>query len=299
MKLRKKQKYLPALIILLSAMIAFISGCKPPGALTSETIMDISYGSHRENTVDVSLPAGRNGDTPVIILIHGGAWTGGDKSDFAYLRGYFSRKGFAAFSVNYRLARVEGTGLRNILEDMDYAVDFIKGKSGLWTFSQKAVFLAGHSAGGHIALLYSFSRIMEGSIRGVVSYCGFADLTDPELETFLYRMDENENRILNKKENGYNPSKKPFDRIGFVAGRDRSSRVAYSPQIFIGNVPVLLFCGKMDEIIPWRQSETLHNKMKEQGFDSTLYVYPDMGHDISPHYGEIMKITERWLRERI
>jgi hypothetical protein len=32
--------------------------------------------------------------------------------------------------------------------------------------------------------------------------------------------------------------------------------------------------------------------MKERGFDSTLYVYPDMGHDITPHYGEIMKITE-------
>jgi len=279
-------------------MLLFISGCTPSGALLSDSIMNISYGPDRENILDVSLPEGRTGETPVIILIHGGAWTGGDKNDFSYLRGYLSRKGFAAFSVNYRLATIEGTGIRNILEDMDYAVDFIKKKSGEWTYSKKSVFLAGHSAGGHIALLYSFSRIREGSIRGVVSYCGFADLTDPELEMFLYRMDENENRIFNKNENGHTPSKKPFDRIGFVAGRDRSSRAAYSPQFIIGDVPALLFCGKMDEIIPWRQSETLHNKMKEQGLDSTLYVYPDMGHDISPHYSEIMKITERWIRER-
>lgn len=280
-------------------LLTIIAGCRPQTQLPSYAMNDISYGPDRENTIDVSLPKGRTVDTPVIILIHGGAWTGGDKSDFAYLRGYFSRKGFAAFAVNYRLARVEGTGLRNILEDMDYAVAFIKEKSGEWTFSKKTVFLAGHSAGGHIALLYSFCRVREGSIRGVVSYCGFADLTDPELGMFLKRMDENENRTSNKNGYGYISSNKPFDRIGFVAGREKSLRIAYSPQFIIGDVPVLLFCGKMDEIIPWRQSETLHNKMKERGFDSTLYVYPDMGHDITPHYGEIMKITEKWLRERI
>jgi acetyl esterase/lipase len=298
MKLCKKTKYLPACIILFSVMFPFISGCKPPGAISPETIMDISYGPDKENIMDASLPQGRTEETPAIILIHGGAWTGGDKRDFSFLRGYFSRKGFAAFSINYRLARVAGTGIRNILEDMDYAVAFIKDKSGAWTFSQKAVFLAGHSAGGHIALLYSFSRIREDSIRGVVSYCGFGDLTDPELETFLFRMDNKENFINGK---GIEPpsSIRPFDRIGFVAGRDMGMRIAYSPQSIIGDVPVILFCGKMDEIIPWRQSETLHKKMKERGFDSTLYVYPDMGHDITPHYGEIMKITEKWIRERI
>lgn len=287
------------LIILFLSAPAFISGCKPGGHLPSSTISDIPYGPDKENNMDISLPEGRTESTPVIILIHGGAWTGGDKRDFSYLRGHFSRKGFAAFSVNYRLARIEGTGIRNILEDMDYAVAFIKDRSSAWTFSRKEVFLAGHSAGGHIALLYSFSRIREGSIRGIISYCGFADLTDPELEMFLDRMDRNESNNIIEMGNGAVPAKKPFDRIGFVAGYERWKRVKYSPQSIIGDVPVLLFCGKMDEIIPWRQSETLHLEMKKRGFDSTLYIYPDMGHDITPHYREIINITEKWMRERI
>lgn len=278
-----------AYIILFTSIPVIVAGCKLHKPLPLYTVCDISYGPDKENTMDVSLPEGRTADTPVIILLHGGAWTGGDKSDFSFLRGFLSKKGFAVFSVNYRLARVKGTGLRNILDDMDYAVRYIKGKSGSWTFSHDVIFLTGHSAGGHIVLLYSFSRAPEGTIRGVVSYCGLADLTDPELKKYLSRMYEKETRL----------TKKPFDRIGFIAGPDWKMRVAYSPQFITKDIPVLLFCGKMDDIIPWRQSENLHKKMKERGFDSTLYVYPDMGHDITPYYDKIMKITESWIRDRI
>lgn len=296
MKFSRKHKCLiPSLayIILFSILLVIVAGCKSHKGLPSYTVCDISYGPDKENTLDISLPEGRTGATPVIILIHGGAWTSGDKSDFSYLRGYLSRKGFAVFSINYRLARVEGTGLRNILEDMDSVISYVKEKSGFLTFSKDSIFLTGHSAGGHIALLYPFSRAREGSIRGVISYCGIADLTDPELKKFLIRMHENESTGDPLFE------KKPFDHIGFIAGPDRKMQIAYSPQFIIRDIPMLLFCGKMDEIIPWTQSENLHKKMKESGFDSTLYVYPDMGHDITPHYGEIMKITEQWIRNRM
>ena len=291
MKINKKQKSsvpFQAYIILFSAMLAIAAGCKPHMPLTAQAICDIQYGPYKENTLDISLPEGRTGSTPVIILVHGGAWTGGDKSDFSFLRGYLSDRGFAAISVNYRLARVKGTGISNILDDMGYVIAYVKEKSYYWTFSRDIIFLTGYSAGGHIVLLYSFSRAAEGTIRGVVSYCGLTDLTDPDLEMSLRRMNENETPL----------AKKSFDRIAFVTGPDRNMRIADSPLFITRDIPVLLICGKMDEIIPWTQSENLHKKMKEQGFDSTLHVYPDMGHDITSYYGKIMKITEEWIRDR-
>ena len=285
---KKSIIYAPAAVILLSAALA-VTVCTTGKPVPSYILTDVRYGPDRENTMDISLPGGRTEATPVIILIHGGAWTGGDKSDFTFLRGYFYDRGYAVFSANYRLAVTEGTGLKNILQDMESIMSFVQDKSGEWAYSRNVIFLAGHSAGGHIALLYSFTRAPEGTIRGVVSFCGLADLTDPELEMSLARMHENET----------GPVKKPFDRIGFISGPDRNMRRLYSPQFFISNIPVLLFHGKKDTIIPWRQSENLHKKMIERGFDSTLYLYPDMGHDISPYYGKIMKITEDWIKERI
>jgi len=291
MKKRRRQNIVisgKAYMILFSAMLIFAAGCKPHRPLPSYTQRDIQYGPYKENTMDISLPEGRTGDTPTVILVHGGAWTGGDKSDFSFMRGYFYSRGFASFSLNYRLARIKGTGIRNILDDMDCAVTYIKEKSSYWTYSRDAIFLIGHSAGGHIVLLYSFSRAIDGTVRGVVSFCGLADLTDRNLEISLSRMYKKENPSANK----------PFDLIGFAAGEDRNMRMVYSPQFITRNIQILLFCGKMDEIIPWTQSENLHKKMKDDGFDSTMHVYPDMGHDITPYYGEIMKITEQWIKDR-
>lgn len=47
---------------------------------------DVSYGTHQRNKMDVLLPAGRNtSKSKVLVLIHGGGWIAGDKSDFDIL----------------------------------------------------------------------------------------------------------------------------------------------------------------------------------------------------------------------
>ncbi len=51
-------------------------------ALPEQTLMNIAYGDDSLQKMDVYLPANRRDSTKVLFLIHGGAWTGGDKIDF-------------------------------------------------------------------------------------------------------------------------------------------------------------------------------------------------------------------------
>ena len=45
---------------------------------------DISYGNNELQTYDLFLPAGRSSaTTDLVLLIHGGSWISGDKSDIA------------------------------------------------------------------------------------------------------------------------------------------------------------------------------------------------------------------------
>lgn len=273
----------------LLAYASFTGACTPQAHLPSYTMYDISYGADPQNMVDISLPEGRTRETPVVILIHGGAWISGDKSDFSFLREYLASRGYAVFAANYRLARITGTGFEDILDDIQRIIAFGKKKSREWTFSSETVFLAGHSAGGHIALLYAFTRDSGGAVRGVIAYCSPTDLTDPALKQSFDRLQMKDTP----------PGKEPFDLISFMTGPDPSLRREYSPVFIIKNVPVILFCGKQDKTIPWHQSAELHKKMKELGYDSTLCVYPDMGHDMTMHYKKIINKTEQWLRKRI
>jgi acetyl esterase/lipase len=48
-----------------------------------QTILNVSYGADTAQRMDVYLPANRTTtDTKVLVLVHGGAWSTGDKTEF-------------------------------------------------------------------------------------------------------------------------------------------------------------------------------------------------------------------------
>jgi len=72
-------------------LLVFFISCSEDNdtAITYPTDEDIvlenqSYGPHERNKIDILLPAGRStSKTKILVLIHGGGWIGGDKSDFS------------------------------------------------------------------------------------------------------------------------------------------------------------------------------------------------------------------------
>lgn len=70
-------------------------------------VLDEAYGTDATQKMDVFLPEGRStATTKVVVLIHGGSWSSGDKSDFTDYFDTLKKRvpGYAIFSINYRLA---------------------------------------------------------------------------------------------------------------------------------------------------------------------------------------------------
>src|SRR6476661_9877067 len=99
-------------------LLIFITSCQKEvdnvlvnNSLPAVTFADVAYGTDALQKMDVYLPAGRStATTKVIILIHGGAWATGDKSDFTdYVDTLKKRQpDYAIFNINYRLASITG-----------------------------------------------------------------------------------------------------------------------------------------------------------------------------------------------
>jgi acetyl esterase/lipase len=72
--------------------------------LKHQTLNSASY-SIVDLKLDVYKPLGNTKKRPAILLIHGGGFSGGDKSDvnIVNLANYFASRGWVAFSINYRL----------------------------------------------------------------------------------------------------------------------------------------------------------------------------------------------------
>lgn len=70
---------------------------------------NVAYGSHARQVYDIYLPEYRDTNTPVLLMIHGGAWVAGEKEDFNnYLNTIKSKwSDVALVNMNYRLASNE------------------------------------------------------------------------------------------------------------------------------------------------------------------------------------------------
>lgn len=126
--------------------------------------------------LDVYRPCGLSG-YPVVLFAHGGGWRSGDKDLYAPLGEAFAKEGIGVVVCNYRLS----PGARHPAHAEDVAGAFAWTHSHIGEFGGRPdnLFLAGHSAGGHlVSLLATDPRYLNAEnrspsdIRGVVAISG-------------------------------------------------------------------------------------------------------------------------------
>lgn len=249
------------IVMIMTSVVVMAIGCKKDNNLPNKTINNVSYGAHSRNKMDVYLPANRNeNDTKVFVWIHGGAWSGGDKSEFANIKPVLDTtlNNYAFISLNYRLLDV-ATGAHRFPsqeEDITKALLYIKSKLSEWKVSDKVV-IAGASAGGHLALLQAHKHNNDGLIKACVAYFPPTELASYFPANLLSIA------VLNAALNG-TPDQKPEDYY------------QSSPLNFIssGSIPTIFFHGTADEVVPISQSYQLEAKLTALGVAHD-YIYFD------------------------
>lgn len=108
------------------------------------TFADVSYGPHARNVLDFWKAEG-DGPRPLLVYIHGGGWTGGDKKQDTKRYEPFLSKGVSCAAINYRL-----TGeapLPAPVHDAARAIQFLRTRAPEWNIDTKHIALTGGSAG--------------------------------------------------------------------------------------------------------------------------------------------------------
>jgi acetyl esterase/lipase len=152
-----------------------------------EPTLHVAYGEAPTQGVDVFLPEGP-GPHPVAVLIHGGCWsaTTAGREQMRHLGPELTRRGIAVWSIGYRRANEAGGGYPGTYQDVASALDRLAEHAHTHRLDLSRVVLAGHSAGGHLAL-WAASRgsVPTGSPlhgaprfvpRAVISLGGVGDL---------------------------------------------------------------------------------------------------------------------------
>jgi acetyl esterase/lipase len=109
---------------------------------------EVAYGPAPRQRLDVYPQAGLAA-APMLLFVHGGAWGTGDKRDVYALPDYARRHGVLLASAGYRL----GIGAEGAAQDVAAAAAWLLAGGARWGGDPARLFVAGHSAGGHLAAL--------------------------------------------------------------------------------------------------------------------------------------------------
>ena len=254
-------------LLLLLCLVIFISSCKKGDDTPQDdsvTMMNVSYGSNAQQKMDVYLPANRSAaSTKVIIMIHGGGWNTGDKSDFnQYVDSLKKREPtYAIFNINYRLANPPDL-FPSQENDVKAAVQFIYDKKTEYRISDKFV-LIGASAGAHLALLQGYKQTSPVKVKAIIDFFGPTDLTEM-----------------------YNNPTSPLVPIllsSIIGGTPTTQSLIYqtsSPLNYVTNQnpPTLILHGGIDIVVSSSQSVLLNNKLTTAGVTHQYIFYPTEGH---------------------
>lgn len=122
----------------------------PPGASVER---DIFYGPDPAQAIDIYCPAQADG-APVMLIVHGGAWSRGDKGLLRSVRNkvmHWVGRGVVLVSVNYRMLP-QARPLEQA-DDVARALAFVQQHAGAWGADGSQAVLIGHSAGAHLVSL--------------------------------------------------------------------------------------------------------------------------------------------------
>ena len=262
---------------------------------------DIAYGEGEANKFDIYVPKEEKDTYGLIVYLHAGGFTTGDKSDDKAVLQYYCSKGYVTAGINYTLRTDDHpeasvyTQSMEIREAMPYVVE--KAKELGYNVDRMA--MAGGSAGGCLALIYAYRDGAEAPVpvNMVFEAVGPSSFypedwrsygTDQNAEAAanlfgLMRGETVDPSILGTEE--YDELMKPISALLWV---DENT------------VPTVLAYGKYDKVQPYEASVRLDARLTEAGVDHTYIVCEHSGHGLqndAKQYAAFFEAVESYLEK--
>lgn len=257
------------------------------------TDQNIPYCTIEETDLlmDMYWPKNGSGPFPLVLYVHGGGWTTGEKTEGVqpYARA-LNAQGIAVAAVNYRLS---GEALfPAMIEDIKCAVRHIRANATTYNINPNAIGAFGGSAGGHL-----------------VSLLGTADAS-AGWDTGAY---ENISSSISAVSEFFGPTNLQIEFPGnekelmlSAFGQTNYADMAFaSPIAYIdpNDPPFLIFHGEEDTLVPIAQSEAFAAALQNAGINTTFVRVQNAGHTFhhegtkptSPSIPEIAAQMSEWF----
>lgn len=245
---------------------------------------DISYGEKDANKFDIYLPVDNTKEAyGLVVYLHAGGFTTGDKSDDAKMLQWLCSKGYVAAGINYTLKSDKNpeanvyTQSVEIKESIPHVIEEAK-KLG-YNINQMAI--SGGSAGHALAMIYAYRDANTSPVPVKMVFGGVGPSSFYPEDWDIYGFDKTDDKT---KENaalffsvmaGKEIKKEDIGTSKYDEKIKDISAVAWIDE---NGVPSLLAYGKYDKVQPFKASIRLSETLKKYNVPHDYIVFEHSGH---------------------
>lgn len=276
-------------VILISLLTFFLwTGCKEKKISLGHNASfskeeNIHYGNDPDQIMDLYIPEKKSiKKREAFIIIHGGGWRAGDKSQLTFFTLSLMQKfpDHIFVNMNYRLASEKRYALPGQISDIRDVAEFLEKKL---KYSPKLILL-GNSAGGHLSMMYAYQADTQKKVKAVINIVGPADLSDPGFKKYQdYSFVER--RLVDPR-----VPKLEISRIDYA-----------SPAHWIdsASAPTLSYYGNADLVVPLSQKNILDSVFHKHHVRHSSYEF-NGGHldwDKAPNNMFLINAIDQFLKQ--
>lgn len=265
---------------------------------------DISYGDAESNKFDLYVPADGSKDSyGLVVYIHAGGFTTGDKSDDAEMLKWLCSKGYVAAGINYTLrdeAHPE-TSVYSQSTEIKESMPYVIAEAEKLGYKIDEMAVSGGSAGGCLALLYAYRDAETSPVPVKLVFEAVGPSSFYPEDWSPYGLDQSPEAaaglfgVMAGKE--ITP-----DMFGTPAYDEAIKDISAYMWVNENTVPTVCAYGKYDKICPFDSVKWLVNALKENNVPHEYFELPHSGHGLQNDnklYADYMAKVEEYLAKYI
>ena len=257
---------------------------------------DISYGNGDANKFDLYLPKDNSkANYGLVVYLHAGGFTAGDKSDDEQMLSWLCSKGYVACGINYTLRTDDND--KSVLSqsnEIKEAIPVVVEKAKEYGYNINEMAIAGGSAGHALAMIYAYrdSNTSPVPVKLTFGAVGPSSFFKEDWDNYGFDKETDE---------AYEAAAGLFGIMGDVKitpemikdGSYQELLKPISAYAWINNdsVPTVVAYGKYDRVQPYKGSLRLKKALEGNNIDFKYFELPHSGHGLQNDD----KISKQWM----
>lgn len=264
---------------------------------------DISYGDGEANKFDLYVPAnGGKENYGLIVYLHAGGFTSGDKSGDAEILAWLCSKGYVAAGINYTLRTDKNDkSVYSQSVEIKEAMPKVVEEAEKLGYHIDSMAISGGSAGGTLAMIYAYRDAADSPVPVKMMFEAVGPSSFYRSDWGVYGLDQDTDESR----------KAAAGLFGIMLGEEIDVDILDTTEydtiikpisafmwVDENSVPSVIAYGAHDRVCPFASAAHLVNALKENGVDYKYFEMAHSGHGLQNDdkmYGQYMKAVEEYL----